>query len=396
LANHNTIHYNLYYFYQFTRYFYEWKSDIVAQEVIESYELQEELHQALGKLALAGINSDSRFRLKASLAIKEMGEKLFKLACEIGWLNLVDRDANNEEPVYAFFHPNFQEYFAALVIDDWHYFLNHVPENPEAGIYRIFEAQWQEVILLWFGKKVRSQPDKDQKEEFTKALFEFKDGCYDFYRYRAVLLAATVIVEYNSNIAEDIVWQISLWAVGDFNEQKEEWQEFPPYIQDLARKALQKTNSILASEFVEGLIADKLQHKKLTLQDIECLGLIDPGNSYAISLLIWFLRNSQTWSIRQETAKILGEIAFGNSEAINALLEVLHTSIYDEFAALPDLKSDSESDFILKLQRLAANSQVLNSKPELNLRTSESLYKIDPGNQEAKFWLASLFFQKKL
>lgn len=367
----------------FTRYFYEWKSDIVAQEVIESYDLQEELHQALGKLALAGINSDSKFRLKASVVIQEMGEKLFNLACEIGWLNLVDRDASNEEPVYAFFHPNFQEYFAALVIDDWHYFLNHVPQNLEVGIYRIFEAKWQEVILLWFGKKVKSQPDKHRKEEFIKALFKFKDACYDFYRYRAVILAATVIVEYNSSIAEDIVWQISLWAVGDFNEQKEEWQEFAPYIQDLARKALQKTNSILAREFVKCLIEDKLQHKRFNLQDIECLGLINPGNSYAVSLLTYMLRNSQTWSIRQEVARILGEIAFGNSEAINALLEVLHTSLSNEFAALPDFRSDSEPDSIRELKQLAASSKILTNKLELNFRASESLYKIDPGNQEA-------------
>lgn len=368
----------------FTRYFYEWKSDIVAQEVIESYDLQEELHQALGKLALAGINSDFKFRLKASLAIQEMGKELFKLACEIGWLNLVDRDASSEEPVYAFFHPNFQEYFAALVIDDWHYFLNHVPQNPEAGVYRIFEGQWQEVILLWFGKKVISQADKDRKEEFIKALFEFKDGCYDFYRYRAVILAATVIVEYNSSIAEDIVWQISLWAVGDFNEQEEEWQEFPRYLQDLARKALLKTNSILAREIVKDLIEDKLQHYELIpLQDIECLGLINPGNSYAISLLTLFIRNSKDWSIRQESARILGEIAFGNLEAINALLEVLHTSLSDEFAALPDFRSDSEPDSSSKLKQLVANSKILNNKPELNFRAAESLYKVDPGNLEA-------------
>ena len=90
---------------------------------------------------------------------------LFKLANDLGWLNLVDRDAVTDEPVYAFFHPTFQEYFAALVIDDWNYFLPRKHDNnnpmPVADTYRIFESQWKEVILLWLGRenvqKVRIQ-----------------------------------------------------------------------------------------------------------------------------------------------------------------------------------------------------------------------------------------------
>lgn len=87
----------------YTRYFYHWKPELVPQELIDSHELRRELHQALGRLALAGINRGSRFRLHESLAVKEMDERLFKLACDVGWLNLVDRDADNEEAVYAFF-----------------------------------------------------------------------------------------------------------------------------------------------------------------------------------------------------------------------------------------------------------------------------------------------------
>lgn len=111
------------------------------------------MHQALGKLALAGLNSAVRFRLGEDLACEVIGERLFKLACDLGWLNLVDTEAETEEPVYAFFHPTFQEYFAACATADWHEFLNHVPDKPESGTYRVFEPLWKEAILLWLDQR---------------------------------------------------------------------------------------------------------------------------------------------------------------------------------------------------------------------------------------------------
>ena len=148
---------------------------------IERIHKQDELHQALSKLALAGIDSNTRFRLNRKFARKQMGEKLFKLACSVGWLNVVDRDAKSDEEVYAFFHANFQEYFAALVIDDWDYFLprahdNNNPQPVPDKRYRIFEPQWKEVILLWLGKE---DIEKSEKEEFVNAMVDFKDGCLD-------------------------------------------------------------------------------------------------------------------------------------------------------------------------------------------------------------------------
>ncbi|MEQ8537215.1 MAG: NACHT domain-containing protein [Coleofasciculus sp. D1-CHI-01] len=190
---------------RFTRYFYEWKQE----QHLTTRTQRQQLNQALGELAKAGINSKTRFRLGEDFACKIMGESLFDLACRLGWLNLVERDANSDEPVYAFLHPTFQEYFAACAIDDWDYFLNHVPENPMQGTYRIFEPQWKEVILLWLG---REDLEKENKEEFITALVNFDDKCYSLYGYQAVLLAAAGIAEFRDcQIADYIInWIIQL------------------------------------------------------------------------------------------------------------------------------------------------------------------------------------------
>ncbi|BCL40284.1 HEAT repeat domain-containing protein [Nostoc sp. MS1] len=144
---------------------------------------------------------------------------------------------------------------------------------------------------------------------------------------------------------------------------------------------------------MEDLIEDKRQQTgEINLLDIECLGLINPRNTYAITILIYFLENSQDWSVRQEAARILGEIAFGNSEAINALLKVVRTTVHDELAASPDFTPNLESNSQIEFKQLLISSKILHNKPNLDFRASESLYKIDPGNQEAIKALINLSF----
>jgi predicted NACHT family NTPase len=98
--------------------FYEWKSEYFPTTSSQ----REELNHALGELAKAAIYQPSnRFRLSREQVVKHLGEidqPLGKLALDIGWLNIVGvAEENPDEEVYAFFHPSFQEYFAALVID---------------------------------------------------------------------------------------------------------------------------------------------------------------------------------------------------------------------------------------------------------------------------------------
>jgi len=191
---------------QFVEEVYRWKKD----EFPTTPEERQQLNAKLKELALAAIDKEeNRFCLRHKFVEGVLGERdgsVFQLALNIGWLNRVGVDAKNpnpNQPVYAFFHPTFQEYFAALAIADWDFFLPRTHDNdnpkPVSERYRIFEPQWKEVILLWLG---REEVEREQKDEFIKVLVEFEDGCKEysfgykgFYEYRAYLLAAVGIVE---------------------------------------------------------------------------------------------------------------------------------------------------------------------------------------------------------
>ncbi|MFP4135129.1 MAG: NACHT domain-containing protein, partial [Halothece sp.] len=108
--------------------FYEWKEESFPITTGQ----KRELNQALGRLAKKAIDQVSgRFRLSKELVCSVLGDEetsLFRLAIDIGWLNQVGvAQENPDEPVFAFFHPTFEEYFAAIDIDDWHFFLTHYP-----------------------------------------------------------------------------------------------------------------------------------------------------------------------------------------------------------------------------------------------------------------------------
>ncbi|WP_375466681.1 NACHT domain-containing protein, partial [uncultured Nostoc sp.] len=243
---------------QFVEEVYKWKENRFPT----TEEKQEELNAALGRLAKRAIDQEtSRFRLGHKFVREELGDakqqnSLFWLALKLGWLNEVGVAAESatKEKVYAFYHPTFEEYFAALAIADWHEFLNHVPDKPALGVYRIFAPQWKEVILLWLGCEYVG---KKEKEEFIQALVEFDDGCGEyraidrvkrgFYEFRAYFIAAAGVDEWKNSVnADAIVTEIVKWRFGEFKVQQNEWVQFLTSIPEGARTALPQTNRIKA------------------------------------------------------------------------------------------------------------------------------------------------------
>ncbi|HEY9709678.1 MAG TPA: HEAT repeat domain-containing protein, partial [Oculatellaceae cyanobacterium] len=322
---------------QFTEALYEWKQDRFPT----SSSQRQQLNKALGELAKKAIGSSkTKFRLRHHLVSSVLGKSdadLFQLALQLGWLNQVGVAAeaeNRGEKVYAFYHPTFQEYFAAQAIDDWHFFLNHTSHNPAKGTYRVFESQWKEVILLWLG---REDVPHEQKEELIKALVEFKDGCEEFffdgyqyrgfYEYRAYFLAAAGIAEFvDCSRSDEIVAQLVKWSFGCFNFKKQQWQAFLDSIEKGARVTLlEKTERSRAIATLVQLLRSTEDEtiRRLTVYSLRKIGTSNP---IAIAALVQLLRSTEDEGTRRITVSSLGDIGSGSSQAIKALVQLLEST----------------------------------------------------------------------
>jgi HEAT repeat protein len=324
---------------QFVDKFYEWKSEIFSR----TGEQPEQLNQALGKLALKAISEQSSRVYMQESFIREVLEKpnpeLFKLAIDLGWLKSVGVTAEQPcENAYAFFHTTFLEYFAALAVQDWHFFLNHTPDDPSVGTYRIFEPQWKEVILLWLGRK-DLPPQK--KENFIKALVEFKPRCSSFYKQQAIFLAAAGIAEFREcTLAVSVLIQVASGAFGYFDTNTRKWKRFP-LSHEKAKAALLETDY----DWAIGLLVYLLT----TINDDEvCLEIAlylwenfinSPKIIEFVILLMCGKTGGQlTYQVNDEYKQKIKDkfikTAKGNSIAIGTLVQTIRASIskYDWIA----------------------------------------------------------------
>ena len=361
---------------RFIRYFYEWKQEQHSTTRTQ----RQQLNQVLGELAKAGIESESRFRLRESWVIELMKESQFKLAEKLGWLNLVDKDVKTDESVYAFFHPTFQEYFAAREIHNWHFFLDHVPGKPQLGVYRIFERRWKEVMLLWVG---RNDVLFEQKEGFIKALLEFDDRCKYFYRYQAYFLAAVLIAEFKDcSLTDGLVADLIKWRFGYFNVKEQQLHKFLVPITEGAREVLKETDRQKVIGALVELIPTS-EDEYTQRQAAESLGEIDKDNPVAIATLVNLIDNSQSESIRWQAVYSLGKIGKDNQVAIAALINLIDTS-QSEHTQITVAESLGEID---KGNRVAIEYLVniikTSTSEYTQLPAVESLGKIGKDNQVA-------------
>ncbi|OUL30740.1 HEAT repeat domain-containing protein [Nostoc sp. 106C] len=260
---------------QFAEALYEWKQERFPTTSAQ----RQELNAALGRLARRAIaQNSSQFRLQHHFISSELSERdeegsLFHLALQLGWLNQVGVAAENpDEKVYAFFHPTFQEYFAAQAIQDFEEFL----KSDNRRLF--FEPQGKELIFLWWE---REDVPQQQKEDFIDAL----------------------IKQLHTSPDNDIRWRIARY-LGEIDASTE------------------------TEEIVNALtnLLHNSQDGYTLCQAATSLGRIDPQNSDAINTLIELLSNSNDPWLRQRVAKSLGQIALGNSNAIEALTHLLSPS----------------------------------------------------------------------
>ena len=311
---------------------YRWKQDETTPEE------RQQLNFKLGELAKEAIDKqENRFCLQDKFIEGVFNnDSLFQLALKVGWLNEVGVDAKNPlKPVYAFYHPTFQEYFAAKAIDNWNFFLprEHKDRPVYGKRYRIFEPQWKEVILLWLG---REEEDREEKEAFIKRIINFNDGFNGkFYWYRAYFLAAAVIAEFRSHFADEIAQQIITWSfdcfykeVGYFSKNLQDAQ-FHSSIIEGGRAALPEAYYHKAVEFILPLLEDKIKYRHIRHEAIKTLGVMGTGNCDAIQALNRIIDDpSENICCVEIAACSLGQISTDNLR-LKAIKKIIDLMAFD-------------------------------------------------------------------
>jgi energy-coupling factor transporter ATP-binding protein EcfA2 len=380
--------------------FYEWNKGKVPYKLTSAK--RKELNQALGELAREAIDQDSsRFRLTEKFIIRFLGDvddedSLFHLALQLSWLNRIGVAVENPfEGVYAFLHPTFQEYFAALAIDDWHFFLKHIPEDhlsSEAN-YRIFEQSWRETYLLWLGS---DHSTDSQKEELLSALMDLEEVLDkpNFYGIRAKFIVAYSLVEFRrlSRRQEILNWLLNL-SISQI-------RTFSDPVASAARNLLREIpGTVLADPIAECL---RVEDTHLKHDAAKLVGELKCSEPQVIGALTELALNTEFKDIRCDALCSLLKIDSTNKIAIDGLIQTLDGKGADAFLGISAAQAlgcaEINQEKIIKALETYIQPQLLEQESlslppyhELACAAALSLLKLDSENQKSITALRLLF-----
>jgi Effector-associated domain 4/NACHT domain len=288
---------------QFVEAIYSWKQDLFPTKLSQ----RQSLNQKLSQLALQAMQqTESIFRISQTTVFAAFAADLELLTLALN-LGLLKQSGISGDPIYAFHHPTFQEYFAAQAIADQQQF----------WAFNIFELKWREVLPLWLG---REDIEDRSKEELLQTLLNFTDNCGGFYRYRAYFLASEGIAEFPGFSAGDQVVAdlVNLRYLGSFD------RSLPTTITERAGIALSKTDRIRAIQFLEQFIQiPTVHHPQALWLAAHSLGRnYDVGNKRAIATLETMLIDAPDEYSKFAVSKSLIAIAPDHQLAINTLIQM--------------------------------------------------------------------------
>ena len=354
---------------QFVGAIYDWKQDRFPTTLTQ----RQQLNQALGQLALKALmREDIKFRLRHRFVEQAFGNEsseLLELALQLGWLNQVGIAItdNGSETLYAFYHPTFQEYFAAQAVSDWRWFTDS---------FAIFSPQWRQPILLWFGRNDLSVADK---EAFMAALMQFDDDCGRFYSHQALLLATLGLAEFpESSQAKALIQQLIYWRFGEFDPGEKTWKTYPPPLQEAARVALLQTDRAQAIIELEQFLTTSHSLFSRWTAAYSLGKTLDPGNPIAIQTLTDLLDDLHQPIFQIQLSEGLAKIDPGNATAIATLSKLITTVEQDSLRrkaayslAKLDPTNQTATDALIQLSQ-SASDQTIQKQATENLRQLQS------------------------